>query len=227
MKKIVIIAAMDEELEAIQNKFENIEEKKLKDLVYYEGQANGKEYVLTKCGVGKVNSARVTQMLIDNFDIEYIMNVGIAGSLNDELEIGDIVIGKKLVQHDFDITAFDHEKGYIPNVGVYIESDSYLVNLAKSSEVKNIKVGNIASGDIFCTLESMSNKINFKFNALAVEMEGASVAQVCHLCKVPFLVIRSISDIPGNNNVVSYEEFLIESSKKVAKLMNDILIKIC
>ena len=101
------------------------------------------------------------------------------------------------------------------------------MNLAKSSGVKNIKVGNIASGDIFCTLESMSNKINFKFNALAVEMEGASVAQVCHLCKVPFLVIRSISDIPGNNNVISYEEFLIESSKKVAKLMNDILIKIC
>lgn len=89
MKKIVIIAAMDEELEAIQNKFENVEEKKLKDLVYYEGQANGKEYVLTKCGVGKVNSARVTQMLIDNFDIEYIMNVGIAGSLmmNLKLEI--------------------------------------------------------------------------------------------------------------------------------------------
>lgn len=227
MKKVGIIFAMKEEMDALKEYLDITREYEIYDLKFYEGNINNVTCVLVECGVGKVNAARTTQVLIDKMNVDYVFNIGVAGGISKEINVLDIVIGEKLVQHDFDITAFDHEKGYIPNVGVYIESDSYLVNLAKSSEVKNIKVGNIASGDIFCTLESMSNKINFKFNALAVEMEGASVAQVCHLCKVPFLVIRSISDIPGNNNVVSYEEFLIESSKKVAKLMNDILIKIC
>ena len=213
MKKIVIIAAIDEELEAIQNKFENVEEKKLKDLVYYEGQANGKEYVLTKCGVGKVNSARVTQMLIDNFDIEYIMNVGIAGSLNDELEIGDIVIGKKLVQHDFDITAFGHEKGYITDTGRIFESDD---NLIKEYNKPN---GTIASGDIFCNQVSMKEKIRTKFNADCVEMEGAAIAQVCTLNKVPFIVIRSISDKPNGRNHIDIEKFTKMASKRCADLV--------
>ena len=213
MKKIVIIAAMDEELEAIQNKFENVEEKKLKDLVYYEGQAKGKEYVLTKCGVGKVNSARVTQMLIDNFDIEYIMNVGIAGSLNDELEIGDIVIGKKLVQHDFDITAFGHEKGYITDTGMIFESDDNLTKEYKKP------VGTIASGDIFCNQVSMKEKIRTKFNADCVEMEGAAIAQVCTLNKVPFIVIRSISDKPNGRNHIDIEKFTKMASKRCADLV--------
>ena len=220
MKKIVIIAAMDEELEAIQNKFENVEEKKLKDLVYYEGQAKGKEYVLTKCGVGKVNSARVTQMLIDNFDIEYIMNVGIAGSLNDELEIGDIVIGKKLVQHDFDITAFGHEKGYITDTGMIFESDD---NLTKEYNKPNgeykILVGTIASGDIFCNQVSMKEKIRTKFNADCVEMEGAAIAQVCYLDKIPFIIIRSISDSPNGKNAIVFDEFVKLAAKRCAEIL--------
>ena len=201
MKKIVIIAAMDEELEAIQNKFENVEEKKLKDLVYYEGQAKGKEYVLTKCGVGKVNSARVTQMLIDNFDIEYIMNVGIAGSLNDELEFG-------------------HEKGYITDTGRIFESDD---NLTKEYNKPNgeykILVGTIASGDIFCNQVSMKEKIRTKFNADCVEMEGAAIAQVCTLNKVPFIVIRSISDKPNGRNHIDIEKFTKMASKRCADLV--------
>ena len=225
MKKIVIIAAMDEELEVIQNKFENVEEKKLKDLVYYEGQANGKEYVLTKCGVGKVNSARVTQMLIDNFDIEYIMNVGIAGSLNDELEIGDIVIGKKLVQHDFDITAFGHEKGYITDTGRIFESDDNLIKeYNKPNGEYKILVGTIASGDIFCNQIAMKEKIRTKFNADCVEMEGAAIAQVCTLNKVPFIVIRSISDKPNGHNNIDFEKYVVSSSKRFSKLIN-LLIK--
>ena len=94
MKKIVVIAAMEQELAAIKQKFEIVEEKKLKDLTYYEGTLNGKEYILIKSGIGKVNAARTTQMLIDFFDIEYIINVGTAGSLNNKLEIGDILIGE-------------------------------------------------------------------------------------------------------------------------------------
>ena len=88
------------------------------------------------------------------------------------------------------------------------------------------KSGIIASGDIFCTESWMSNKINKKFNALCVEMEGASIAQVCYLCGIPFVVIRSISDVPNNDNVVTYEEFLSSSCKVVATVMNKILGKI-
>lgn len=226
MKKVGIIFAMKEEMDALKEYLNITREYEFYDLKFYEGNINNVTCVLVECGVGKVNAARTTQVLIDKMNVDYIFNIGVAGGISKKLNVLDIVIGEKLVQHDFDITAFNHEKGYIPNIGVYIESESKLVALARKTNIENVKVGNIASGDIFCTLESMSSKINNKFNALAVEMEGASVAQVCYLCKVPFLVIRSISDIPGNNNVISYEEFLIKSSKKVADLMNEILIKL-
>ncbi|MFR1739129.1 MAG: 5'-methylthioadenosine/S-adenosylhomocysteine nucleosidase, partial [Clostridia bacterium] len=112
-----IIAAMQEEMKEIKKIMQNIENKEIYELNFFKGTINDKNVVLVEAGVGKVNAARVTQILIDNFKVEGIINVGSAGSCNDELEIGDIVIGKKLVQHDFDITAFGHEKGFISNVG--------------------------------------------------------------------------------------------------------------
>jgi adenosylhomocysteine nucleosidase len=220
MKKIVIITAMKEELEAIKNKFEKVEEKQLKDLTFFEGQANGKEYILVKCGVGKVNAARVTQILIDNFDIEYIINIGIAGSLNDELEIGDIVIGKNLVQHDFDITAFGHEKGYITDTGRVFQSNENLIKkYSKKNSDYNIIIGTIASGDIFCNQVAMKEKIRSKFGADCVEMEGAAIAQVATLNKIPFIVIRSISDKPNGRNHIDIEKFINMASKRCADLV--------
>ena len=185
--------------------------------------------MLVESGVGKVNAARCCQILIDNMKVDYIFNIGVAGGISNKLNVLDIVIGEKLVQHDFDITAFNHEKGYIPNIGVFIESDQYLINVAKSCIAKsksNILTGTIASGDIFCTEKQMSEKIQKKFDALCVEMEGASIAQVCYLSHVPFLIIRSISDTPNNNNVITYEEFLKSSSKAVAKFLKEILLNV-
>ena len=122
---------------------------------------------------------------------------------------------------------FDHEKGYIPNVGVYLNSDEYLINLAKDIKTdSNVYVGTIASGDIFVNDSKMSNKINTKFNALCCEMEGASIAQVCYLSHIPFLVIRSISDSVNGNNELTYNDFLLLSSKMVAKFMIDLLNRI-
>ena len=144
--------------------------------------------------------------------------------------MGDIVIGEKLVQHDFDITAFNHDKGYIPEIGVYIQVDDYLFRLAnsvlKSDGKVNVVSGVISSGDIFCTEVKMGQKINSKFNALCVEMEGASIAQICYLNHIPFLVLRSISDTPNNDNVITYEEFLKYSSKNIAYAMSKILLKL-
>ena len=156
--------------------------------------------------------------ICDNLNIEF----EIQGNGSTQ-KIGDIVVGEKLVQHDFDITAFDHEKGYVPNLGgKFINTDDYLIELSKKNSIP-VKYGVIASGDIFCTDVKMSNKINTKFNALCVEMEGAAIAQVCHLCKVPFLIIRSISDVPNNENQITFDEFLLEASSKVADYLYEML----
>lgn len=224
MKKIAIITATDQEFTAIKNEFDKTEESKLKELIYYTGKLNGDEYIVIKCGIGKVNAARVTQMIIDKFEIDYIINVGVAGSLNDNLEIGDIVIGKALVQHDFDTTAFGDEKGYITGVGKIFQSDETLVEKYKNYILKNklgykAIVGTIASGDIFCTDEFMKEKIKNKFGADCVEMEGAAIAQVCMLNQVPFIVIRSISDKPNGNNQMDYNEFVDMAAKRVADLV--------
>lgn len=227
MKKVGIIFAMQEELEALK-KLINIEnEFNIFELTFHEGKINDLEYVLVESGVGKVNAARATQILIDNFKVDYIFNIGVAGGVDSSLEVGDIVIGTKLVQHDFDITGFNHEKGYIPNVGIYMDSDEYLIKIVNEEKEKitnlNAINGIIATGDIFCTDEKMSSKINKKFNALCVDMEGAAISQVAYLNHIPFVVLRSISDVPNNNNVITYEEFLESSCKKVAQFMKEIL----
>lgn len=226
MKKIGIIFAMEEENNAFINHIPVQKEYDIFDLHFYEGVINNILCVMVVCGVGKVNAARTTQILIDNYGVDLIINVGVAGGVSNDLKVLDIVVGEKLVQHDFDITAFNHEKGYIPKVGVYINSDEYLIKLAcdvLEKEKINYHVGVIASGDIFCTEEAMGMKIAKKFNALCVEMEGASIAQVCFLSHIPFIVIRSISDVPNNKNVMIYEEFLDSSSKIVANALLKII----
>ncbi len=217
---------MQEELEELLKRIRLEKEYKIFELTFYECVYQGITCVLVESGIGKVNAARATQILIDNMKVDYIFNIGVAGGISDKLEVGDIVIGEKLIQHDFDLTAFSYNKGYIPNVGEYIHSDDYLISLATSIETKkdyNVLLGTIASGDIFCTEKWMSEKINKKFNALCVEMEGASIAQVCFLNHIPFLVIRSISDTPNGNNKVTYEEFLKTSASNVAEFLKNII----
>lgn len=227
MKTIGIIFAMQEELIELKKYLHINNEKKIYDLIFYEATLNNQNIILTESGIGKTNAARTTQILIDYYKPEAIFNIGVAGGIAKNLKVGDIIISTSLVQHDFDITAFDHPKGYIPNIGNNIPIDNKLLNTTKTIfDTNNIsyKEGLIASGDIFCTKESMATKINTQFNALCVEMEGASIAQTAYLSKTPCLVIRSISDCPDNNNKVTYEEFLETSSKKVAQIMYAILI---
>ena len=226
---IGIIFAMKEELDEFIKLVNNIKEEKIYDLTFYKCNLFNKELVLVESGVGKVNAARATQILIDKMNPKYIFNVGVAGSISGSVDVMDIVVSDKLVQHDFDITGFDHEKGYIPNVGIYMDADKYLLDITKSVNIDTkVHIGTIASGDIFITDKNMSTKINNKFNALCVEMEGASIAQVCTLCNVPYLVIRSISDSPNqnDNNKITYEEFLEKSCKIVSNYLMEIIGKI-
>ena len=226
MKIYGIIAAMQEEMQEIKKIMTEIEEKKVYELTFFKGKINDKNVVLVESGVGKVNAARTTQILIDKFKVEAIINVGSAGCANNELEIGDIVIGKKLVQHDFDITAFGHPKGYISNAGQYFNSNKQLIeqmeNAIQNLEDSDFKilVGTIASGDIFCTETKMKEKIRNKFEADAIEMEGAAIAQVCQLDNVPFIVIRGISDSPNGNNEITFEKYLKKASQRCANIID-------
>lgn len=229
MSKIGIIVAMEEELEAVLNIMNNIEQKEIYGISVQIGKIEQKEVAVVKSGVGKVNAARVTQILIDKLNVKSIINLGSAGALSPLLNIGDIVIGEKLIQHDFDITAFDHDKGYITGVGDYIYSDIKLIekfeNAANNLKEKDYKIkkGIIATGDIFCTDIEMKNKIYSKFDADCVEMEGAAIAQVCYLDNIPFIVIRSISDSPNGNNEIDFDKFVELASKRCANILREFL----
>lgn len=223
-KYIGIIVAEIKELEAIKEIMVNVEETSIYDLIIFKGEINNRRYIVVRSGVGKVNAARTTQILIDKFNIEYIVNLGSAGAINDELNIGDIIIGEKLVQHDFDVTAFGSDKGYIPDTGKFFKAEDSLIQKCKNIKIQNINTitGTVASGDVFCNEIDMKCKIRKEFDADCVEMEGAAVAQVCHLNKIPFVVIRSISDIPNGNNQIDFDKYLESASKNCAEFIKQL-----
>ena len=226
MENIGIVVAMDEEKAEIEKLISNKEIKKTNNLKFIIGKIKDKNIVLIQCGVGKVNAARTTQKLIDKFNITTIINVGVAGAINSNLKIGDVIIAKKVIQHDFDITAFGHNKGYITDVGEGIESDKNLLEKVKEISQENsykTKIGIIATGDIFCTDIKMKEKINNKFNADVVDMECGAIAQVSFLENIPFLAIRSVSDIPNGDNAKTFDENLKTASKIASEILYNII----
>ena len=229
MKKIGIIVAIDEEREEILDMMKDTEVKQVYNLRFLQGTIEEKKCVLIKSGIGKVNAARATQAMLDNFKVDYIINLGGAGSLNSLLDIGDVVIAKKVIQHDFDITAFGHSKGYITGVGAFIESNPDLVeefsSVLEETPEKNykIKLGIVATGDIFCTESWMKDKIRAKFNADVEDMESAAIAQVCYLSEKPFIAIKSISNTLKGDNAISYSNNVKLASKRCANVLKEFL----
>lgn len=213
--RIGIVFAMEEELDALRKYISIDEVERIYDLKFFCGTYQDFEIILVESGVGKVNASRATQIMIDKMEVDYIFNIGVAGGIDSGLEVCDIIIGEELVQYDFDISIFNHKLGYIPKVGDSIKSDQRLLSLAKKV-IKGGKCGIIASGDKFLTDIKLGEFIKNEFGALAVEMEGASVAQTAYLSGIPFLIIRSISDVLNNNNKIMYEEFLNKSCDVVA-----------
>lgn len=229
MEYIGIIAAMTEEVAAIEKLMEDIKINNIYELTFIEGKIHNKNIVLVQCGVGKINAARTTQILIDNYKLDYIINVGTAGGLKEDIEIGDVVIADKLVQHDFDITAGGHEKGYISHLGKYFYSNKDLINKTENvmeslDENFNTFIGTIATGDIFVQDVDVKNKIKEEFEPACTEMEGAAIAQVCTLDNMPFVVIRAISDKPNGNNGIDFETYLEMACERYAKFI-DIFLK--
>ena len=228
MKFLGIIAAMDEEYEEILKIMEVSKKEKYFEKEFIIGKIKNTECVLTKSGVGKVNAARTAQLMIDNLNVDAIINVGSAGALNQELNYGDIIISTSCIQHDFDITCFDHPKGYITDIGVEIKADEKLIDkLEKASKKidKSVKVvkGIIATGDQFYNSPRIKKNLRETFNAECDDMEGAAIAQVCMLCEKPFVVVRSISDKPKTEEKVDFYEYLTMASKRCAKILEEAL----
>lgn len=216
---IGIIVAEEKELEEVLNIALIKNKRDIFDKTFYIGSINKKEVVIVKSNVGKVNSARSAQMLIDNFDIRIVINIGTSGSVDNNLNIGDVVVADRLYQYDFDVTAFGRKLGEIENIGECIYTDKNILNKIS----KDLIVGGIASGDKFITRMEDKTFIRDKFNVMCIEMEGASIAQVCYLSNTPFLVIRSITDKLDGTSEVDFVKFLEYSSRKVANILKDII----
>lgn len=219
---IGIIVAEEKELLALLEVIQTKEEIKIYEKIFYKGIIENKNVIVVKSNVGKVNSARVCQILIDKFNPSLVINIGTAGSVDNRLEIGDVVVADRLYQYDFDVTPFGRKIGEIENIGEYIKVDSNLLELFNDL---NVVIGGIASGDKFIVDIQEKNNIRSTFDAICIEMEGASIAQVCYLCKVPFLVIRSITDKLDGSSKIDFETFLELSSKKAVNILKEILKK--
>ncbi|MFX0548911.1 5'-methylthioadenosine/adenosylhomocysteine nucleosidase [Hathewaya histolytica] len=209
---IGIIGAMNEETEKLIDKMTVLRKMSKASMTFNFGMLDNKEVVVVTCGIGKVNAAICAQILVDDFHVDYVINVGIAGGLKEEIYPGDIVIASSLIYHDFDATFFNYKLGQVPRLDVFdFKCDNTLSKYAKESannlKTHNVYEGSIVSGDQFISSKEKLMWLSKEFNAYACEMEGASIAHVCHLNKVPFIVIRSISDNAINGTHSDYETF--------------------
>lgn len=213
MKTIGIIGAMEVEVAILKEKMEDVRIIKKASMDFYEGILAGKKVVVVRSGIGKVNAGICAQILADVFSVDAIINTGIAGSLNKNINIGDIVLSTDVVQHDMDATGFGYRKGQIPQMPVFFfNADDNLRRLAAEvcKEVNpDIQVfeGRIASGDQFVCDQDVKNRIVSEFSAYATEMEGAAVGQAAYLNEIPFLVVRAISDKADGSAQMDYSEF--------------------
>jgi adenosylhomocysteine/aminodeoxyfutalosine nucleosidase len=188
-----------------------------------------KRQVLAYSKIGKVNAALTSSILIEKFNVKKILFSGVAGAIDKDLKIGDLIIATKTCQHDVDLTVFGYEPGFIPESKVFFECDEKLNNIAKNVAKKlNIKLkeGIIASGDQFIHSKERKEWIAKTFGASAIEMEGGAVGCVCDSEKVPFFMLRAISDTAEEGAGVDFDEFLEESSRVSAKFLIEMLKEI-
>lgn len=228
MKRIGIIGAMEEEVVLLREQLTELEEKKIAGCEFYSGFLNNQEVVLLKSGIGKVNAAIGTTLLIQMYQPDAILNTGSAGGFHSGLNVGDVVISTDVRHHDVDATIFGYEYGQVPQMPANYLPNEKLVEVAvKAGEnVQNIQVakGLIASGDSFMSDHERVEDIRSKFPTIyAAEMEAAAIAQTCYQFSVPFVIIRSLSDIAGKDARVSYDQFLKTASKNSAELVQQIV----
>jgi len=230
MKTIGIIGAMEVEVATIKSKMEVVSVKNVVGVDFYLGKMEGKSVVLVRSGIGKVNAAICTQVLVDMYAVDYIINVGVAGALSKDLSIGDVIVSTDLVQHDMDTSAFGDPVGTIPRMAVsQFPADAELIRIAKQAGAEvhaQVVPGRIASGDQFICDGAVKERIYNLFKAQCVEMEGAAVAHACYLNKIPFVVIRAISDRADDNATVSFDTFVLQAARISGEMVETMVRKL-
>lgn len=209
---IGIIGAMAVEVDAIKAIIEDKKVRKISNVDFVEGKINDKDVVVVQCGIGKVAAALCAEAMVLSYDLEYLLNVGVAGALADNLDVASIAISSSLIQHDMDTTPLGDPIGFISGINIVnIEADKKVIKKVEEAVVKagfNYSVGVIASGDQFVNSKEKKDWIKDTFGAIACEMEGAAIAQVAYVNKVPFCVIRAISDKADGSSHVDFTDFL-------------------
>lgn len=230
--RIGLIGAMKEEIEQYKQHMEHQKQESIARITYYSGTLQGKEIVLCQSGVGKVNAAVCTQILLMHYQVDCVVFTGVAGAVHPQLTIQDIVVSTDTMQHDMDATAIGFGLGEIPyaETSVY-PSDPKLSQLAYDASVKHYGVdrvmrGRVLSGDQFIADRNKVKRLHEQFDALCTEMEGSAVGQTCHMNGVPYVVIRSMSDKADGSASVNYEEFTVAAADQSYQIVQDMLAEL-
>lgn len=228
MKTIGIIGAMDEEVSLIKNSMEVNETIEKAGCTFLDGMIEGKHAIVVRCGIGKVNAAMCTQILIDLFNVNAVINTGAAGALAGGITVGDVVISTDALQHDMDCSALGDPVGTIPRMTDSIfKSDPVLAKTAYDASKKVIEgktiMGRVVSGDQFIANNDLKEKLLNQFSGSCAEMEGAAIAHICCLNGVPYVIIRNISDSADGSAEVSFTEFCAEAAEHSGKIVLEMM----
>lgn len=229
MDTIGIIGAMEEEVAMLIECMEPSLRRNIVGLDFYIGKINDKSVVVVKCGIGKVNAAICTQVMIDHFAVDKIINIGVAGAIYKELKVGDIVISSDGVQHDMDTTVFGDPLGVIPRMEEsFFKADNDLIEIAKKADsscegTHNVYIGRVVSGDQFISCAEKKKQLWSEFQAYCTEMEGAAIAHACYLNNIPFVIIRAISDSADGSADMDFAEFTKLAAKNSSHLVKSML----
>ena len=232
MKKIGIIGAMELEVETLKSKMNVAKTTKKANMEFFEGTLNGVEVVIVRSGIGKVNAGICTQILADIFDVTHIINTGIAGSLDAQIDIGDIVVSTDVLQHDMDVRVFGYPLGEIPQLGTLsFPADDRMSSLAKSvcekvNEGVKVFSGRIVSGDQFICDKEVKDRLVENFHPLCTEMEGAAIGQAAYLNEIPFVILRAISDKADDSAEMDYPTFERKAAEHCAKLVEEFVAEL-
>lgn len=225
--KIGIIGAMSCETDALKKMLKDASTETVSGVEYCSGRLFDREVVIATCGIGKVFAAICAQTMILHYSPDIIINTGVAGTLTDKLSVCDVAVSSDVVQHDMDTSAIGDPVGLISGINIVkIPADAGLCEAVLSAARGlglNALSGTVASGDVFVAEEAKKNYIRENFDAVACEMEGASIGQVCYVNSVPFVVIRAISDGGDEDAAMSYDKFVVIAAENSVKLVCEIV----
>ena len=226
---IGIIGAMDIEVEALVSKLEQAQAQTHLGMTFNQGLLHGVPVVVVMCGIGKVNAALCAHVLADRYGVDYVINTGVAGSLDACINIGDLVVSTDAVYHDMNVEALGYTPGQVPDMDVFsFAADKDLRDLVVTvaGEVEpsiGVFGGRVASGDQFVSSAQDKDRIVSTFGALCCEMEGAAIAHACYLAKVPFVVVRTISDKADGSADMDYPTFKVKAARTCATLVEHVV----